>query len=325
MAANYNTLDNFLKRMDNGNAEILMRAFAGGLEKTGNLEDAVDVADSYASISDNKLRKLILDEVQANLGQQTKDENKRGLAIYDLLNTIFSSLDTASKIDLSEKFGIPSIYSVKNSSLKNENGRVIIQQFFYGDKDGLTYFPIFLSQYRQPEWKVVNKAEWVEVSSTKGTPVIIYANKPLDETKGLDEKAQENLEDYLRERDQRPTVVIHRGHSYHVMSTIRQLSPSAKVVFLGSCGGYQNINGVLNTCPYAHIIASKQVGTASVNDPLIKSITDNLRQGKDLNWPEIWKNLGRQLKGNDLFEDYVPPYKNLGALFIMAYNKQMQG
>ena len=94
MAANYNTLDNFLKKMDKDNAEILMRAFANGLEKTGSLEDAVDVADSYASISDNALRRLILDEVQSNLKQQGKDDNKRGLAIYDLLNSIFLSLDS---------------------------------------------------------------------------------------------------------------------------------------------------------------------------------------------------------------------------------------
>jgi hypothetical protein len=39
----------------------------------------------------------------------------------------------------------------------------------------------------------------------------------------------------------------------------------------------------------------------------------------------MWKELGRQLKDNNLFEDYVPPYKNLGALFIMAYNKEMEG
>jgi hypothetical protein len=325
MAANYNTLDNFLKRMDNENAEILMRAFARGLDKTGNLEDAVDVADSYASISDVKLRKLILDEVQSNVKQQSRKVDKRGLAIYDLLNTIFSSLDTTNKIDLSQKFGIPSIYSITNKDLRDETGKVVIQQFFYGDKDGITYFPTFLSLYRSADWKVVTKSQWVEVSSRKGIPIIIYANKPLDEKQGLDEKAQEDLEAYLTEHNQSPSVVIHRGHSYHVGATIKQLANTAKVVFLGSCGGYQNINNVLNICPYAHIIASKQVGTASVNDPLIKSITETLRQGKDIVWPIMWKELGRQLKDNNLFEDYVPPYKNLGALFIMAYNKEMEG
>lgn len=325
MAANYNTLDNFLKRMEKGNAEILMRAFASGLEKTNSLEDAVDVADSYASISDPNLRNLILDEVQSNLKQQNKDANRRGLAIYNLLDNIFLSLDTTKNIDISAKFGIPPIYIVNNNSLKNSKGKIIIQQFFFGDKDGLYSFSQFKSLYNTPGWKTVNKPDWIEVSSTKGVPIVIYANKPLDEKEGLDEKAQENLDDYLTDNDLSPTVVIHRGHSYHVSSTINQLFRTTKVVFLGSCGGYQSINGVLKICPYAHIIASKQTGTGTVNGPLIMSITETLRQGKDLNWPEMWKNLGKKLKDNNMFEDYVPPYKNLGALFIMAYNKVMVG
>ncbi|MGI8636684.1 MAG: hypothetical protein ACR2KZ_14905 [Segetibacter sp.] len=325
MAANYNTLDNFLKRMEKDNAEILMRAFANGLEKTGSLEDAVDVADSYASISDDTLRKLILNEVQVNLRQQNKDENKRGLAIYDLLNNIFLSFDSTNKIDTSEKFGIPPIYVVNSNSLKNSKGKIIIQQFFFGDKDGLYSFSQFKSLYNTPGWKIVNKTDWIEVSSTKGVPVIIYANKPFDEKESLDEKAQENLSEYLSENNLTPTVIIHRGHSYHVISTIRQVDRTTKVVFLGSCGGYQNINRVLENSPFAHIIASKQTGTGAVNGPMIMSITETLRQGKDLNWPEMWKNLGVKLKDNNMFEDYVPPYKNLGALFIMAYNKIMEG
>ncbi len=325
IAANYNTLDDFLKRMDKDNAEILMRAFASGLEKTNTLEDAVDVADSYASISDNDLRKLILNEVESNIDKQTKADNKRGLAIYDLLNTIFLSLDSAGKTDISARFGIPPIYTVSNNSLKNEAGKIIVQQFFYGDPDGVNSFNNFRAAYNTPGWKILNKKDWIEVSSTKGVPVVIYANRPLDEKEGLDEEAQNNLDAYLSDKDISPTIVIHRGHSYHVASTISQLFPTSKVVFLGSCGGYQNVNGVLSISPYAHIIASKQVGSGTVNGPMIMSITETLRQGKDLNWPEMWKSFGKKLKDNNLFEDYVPPYKNLGALFIMAYNKEMAG
>ncbi len=323
MAANYNTLDDFLKRMDKGNAETLMRAFANGLEKTGNLEDAVDVADSYASISDAPLRKLILNEIQSNLNQQAISQNKRGVTIYDLLNTIFMSMDSTNKIDISAKFGIPPIYSVQNKSLRDSAGRIVIQQFFYGDKDGTTVFAVFKNAFNNADWRIVNKADWIEVSSTKGVPITIFANKPLDEKEGLDEIAQQNLDAYLKEKNLQPTIVIHRGHSYHVSSTIGQLEPNLKVVLLGSCGGYQNVNRVLGISPFAHIIASKQVGSGTVNGPMIMSITETLRSGKDLNWPEMWKNLGRKLKDNDLFEDYVPPYKNLGALFIMAYNKIM--
>ena len=325
MAANYNTLDNFLTRMDKDNAEILMRAFASGLEKTNTLEDAVDVADSYASISDNNLRKLILNEVESNIDKQTKADNKRGLAIYDLLNTIFLSLDSAGKTDISAKFGIPPIYTVSNNSLKNEAGKIIVQQFFYGDPDGVKSFKTFRAAYNTRGWKILNKKDWIEVSSTKGVPVVIYANRPLNEKEGLDEEAQNNLDAYLSDQDISPTIVIHRGHSYHVSSTIAQLFPTSKVVFLGSCGGYQNVNGVLSISPYAHIIASKQVGSGTVNGPMIMSITETLRRGKDLNWPEMWKSFGKTLKNNNLFEDYVPPYKNLGALFIMTYNKVTEG
>ena len=81
---------------------------------------------------------------------------------------------------------------------------------------------------------------------------------------------------------------------------------------------------MLSICPYAHIIASKQVGSGTVNEPMIINITETLRSGKDLYWPEMWKKLSDQLKSNALFEDYIPPYKNLGALFIMAYNQIME-
>ncbi len=328
MAANYNKLDDFLKRMDKGNAEILMRSFANSLEKTNSLEDAVDVADSYASISDKKLRNLILEEVQANAEQQVKDtaSGRRGFAIYDLLNNLFQSLDSSKHIDLATKFQIPSIYSIANGDLKNADGKIIIQQFFYGDKDGEWQFNLFKRDYSGANWKIVDKPEWIELTSTKSTiPVVIYANKPLDEKEGLDEKAQDNLTNFLGENNLDPTIVIHRGHSYHVSSTIKQLFPSCKVVLLGSCGGYQNINRVLSISPYAHIIASKQTGSGKINAPMIMNITDLLRQGKDIQWQQMWQSLGKTLGDNPLFQDYIPPYKNLGALFIMAYNRVMEG
>ena len=327
MAANFNTLDDFLKRMDKGNAQILMRAFASGLERTNNLEDAVDVADSYASISDGELRKLILSVVQTNVTKLEKTDNRRASTIYDLMNTIFSSMDSSNKIDLSSRFGIPPIYNMSNTDLRDTGSkRIIIQQFFYSDKDGKAVFNNFRGAYSNANWKFVDRPQWIEVSSTKGIPITIYSNKPLgDETEGLDDKAQKDLYAYLEDKNLQPTVVIHRGHSYHVSSTIKQLAPTAKLVLLGSCGGYHNLNEVLKVSPYAHIIASKQVGSGTVNQPMIISITENLRQGKDLNWPVMWKEFEKQFtkQRNDLFDDYIPPYRNLGALFIMAYNKVM--
>ncbi len=50
MAAGYNTLNDFLGKMDPENAITTMKAFVIRLETTDGLEQAVDVADSYSSV-----------------------------------------------------------------------------------------------------------------------------------------------------------------------------------------------------------------------------------------------------------------------------------
>ncbi len=326
MAANYNTLDNFLGHMEKPSAEKLMKSFVSGLEKTRTLEDAVDVADSYGSIYDPAVKKIVLDQINENLVLSEKNNNKRGLTIYNLLNIIFLSMDSSSKIDLAARLGIDGVYDMPANKLQDSSGRIIMQQFFYGDKDGQGVFKSFFSHYTAPNWKKVDKPEWVELSSVRGKPITIYCNKPLDNEQSLDAKAQEDLAKYLENNNIEPTVVIHRGHSYFVQETIDQLPPSAKVILLGSCGGYQSLSEILETCPSAQIIATKQTGTGVVNIGLIQAITDNLREGKNLLWQPIWKKLETQFKAEakEKFDDYVPPYRNLGAIFIMAYKKTME-
>lgn len=326
MCAAYNTLDNFLEKMDKFTSEKLMRSFVNGLENTKTLEDAVDVADSYGSIYNNEIRKLILQQVQQDLKESQRSHNRRGEVVYGLLNTIFLSMDSTNKIDVSAQLGINPIYYMPNKLLRDTSGRVVMQQFFYGDKDGANVFNAFLAKFKNNNWKTTRKPKWVEVTSVKGSPITIYANLPLDEKQELDEGSQDSLIAYLAAHNIEPSIVIHRGHSYYLKTTISKLAPTAKVILLGSCGGYQMLNEVLEICPGAHIISSKQVGTGIINQGLINVISETLRQGKDLNWPAIWENLEVRFSGSakEKFDDYVPPYRNLGAIFITAYNNKAQ-
>ncbi|MCW3118732.1 MAG: hypothetical protein JWM28_2814, partial [Chitinophagaceae bacterium] len=217
MCAAYNTLDHFLKKMDDSTKEVLMTAFVNGLEKTGSLEDAVDVADAYGSIYDKDLRKLVLDQVQWKLNETQSLHNRRGQNIYHLLNTIFQSMDTSRKIDITTELGINPVYTMPNALLKGTEKRIVIQQFFYGDKDGQTYFNIFLGQFQgNANWKIIRKANWVEVRSVKGTPVSIFSSLPLDEKKDLDARSQDSLIQYLANNELQPSIIIHRGHSYYL-------------------------------------------------------------------------------------------------------------
>jgi hypothetical protein len=335
MAAGYNTLNDFLSKMDKKNQETIMKAFVIGLEKPrkiNDLEDAVDVADSYSSIMDKnkELAAFIVNEVNVSYTKNVQDNNKRGTVIYNLLRILFESADTTRKVDLSALLGIPSIYGKDYSSLTDDSGRVIQQVFFYGDedKDGQHSYASFMTNFRgKPGWKIdERKPEWTTITSTKGKPVWIFANKPLYGEDDPDDKAQNKLIQYLQERNLTPTMVVHRGHSYHLSTTLHKLPESARIVVLGSCGGYNNLNDVLTACPDAHIISSKQVGTMSVNDPIIGSINDRLLAGKNIDWISMWRDLSKLFAtgaAKEKFDDYIPPYKNLGAIFIKAYRKAM--
>ncbi|NCI48688.1 hypothetical protein GWC95_02045 [Sediminibacterium roseum] len=329
MCAAYNTLDNFLSRMSATTSEGLLRSFVDGLEKGATLEDAVDVADSYASIYNKDIRKLILTEVQTNLDQTSRTQNKRGQLIYKLLNTIFQSMDSTKHIDMTAELGIDPVYIMPKKALQDTSNRIIIQQFSYGDKDAATYFAAFMSRFRNANWKIKTTPQWVEISSVgkNTTPVTIYANLPLDEKQELDIQAQDALIDYLEANNLEPKIVIHRGHSYYLNGTISRLPSSAKLVLLGSCGGYQKLNDILKICPTAQIISSKQTGAGVVNQIIIDAITERLRLGKDLVWEDIWKNVSIKVGAGyrEKFDDYIPPHKNLGAIFIMAYDNAWRG
>ena len=329
MAAAYNKLDLFLSSMPAENAQLLIKGFVRGLEKNLNLEDAVDVADSYGSISNAAIRDLVKVEIENNLQQQQSIGNGRGVAIYDILKLLFISASDSSQL-LSQKYGIPPVYALPLSNLSDSAGRIVQQVFFYGDKDGKESFVNFMSMFRgKKDWQIVQEENWVEIKSLVGRPVWIFANLPLDNSMGddPDAKAQALLIGYLRAQNLQPTIVIHRGHSYHLKYTVNQLPGSAKIIVLGSCGSFQNLSAVLNICPDAHIVSSKEVGTKLVNEPVLKMINQSVRVGQGVDWISIWHQLEKQFNtgiAKERFDNYIPPHKNLGALFIKAFSNRTQ-
>lgn len=333
MTAGFNMLSNFLSTFppkkipdDESDAEKLMKAFVGKLEQGSGLEDGVDVADSYASIVETikPLANEILKNIQANYQRNLSSNNKRGIAIYNILNKLFLSADTARKdIDLTKELGIPPVYEVPFKALANDSGRVIVQLFIYGDKDGIGVFPGLSGMFNNANWKIDgSNKQWVTINSVKGKPVSLYMNRPLPEETNEDAKAQEALCKYLAANKLFPTVTINRGHSYNAPYTIEQMFSTSKIVFMGSCGGYRAIHDILEKAPDAHIIGTKQIADAPVNNPFLKLIMEKLRGGSNIEWIPFWKELDAMVT-NEIFDDYVPPYKNLGALFIKAYKIAM--
>ena len=327
MCAGYNKLDTFLQKMPASSAKALFKAFVANLDKGNSLEDATDVADAFSSISNVGLKEKVLMYVNENEKTAVQKNNERGTLIYNLLKNIFLSETDSNKVDLKAITGIESIYDMDIKSLTDDSGRIVQQVFFYGDEDGKAFFPPFLKSFDNGNWKITRKAEWVEIQSLK-SKISVYANLPLNYDANLDDSAQQHLNDYLASKGLKPTIVVHRGHSYWLPGTINRMPESARIVVIGSCGGYKNLSRILEVAPDAQIISTKEIGAGDINRPIMNALNQTLLTQNKIIWKEVWQNL-TNLFNNDsnkaireTWENYVPPYRNLGAIFIKAYNKK---
>ena len=311
IAANYNTLQDFLGHMPTTSRTYYMRLFANDLDEARTLEDAVDVAGAFSSITDTSIQNLLLTEIRKN--------NKS--LLYRILDTLCTATlqENISKTPIHSPLEAVSVLGYK--ALQNKQEKIIIRQYFYGDKDGTQIFNAFINGFNKPGWKTNKQKYWTEVSSVNGK-VIIYANTPLDEKNELDLKAQDSLTSYLAAQQITPSIFVHRGHSYYANHTIAGIDSSAKLVLLGSCGGYQKLANVLSRAPQTQVISSKQIGKGVINAALLNQIAQTLEKGQDLVWPTIWKQMNEHLKttAKSSFQDYIPPYKNIGLLLLKAFN-----
>src|SRR5882724_3597990 len=149
----------------------------------------------------------MLNNIQLNYQRNISQRNMRGVAIYNILNKLFLSADTVNHIDLTMELGIQPVYEVPFKALANDSGRVIIQLFIYGDKDGIGVFPGLLNMFSNANWNIDrSNPQWVTIKSVKGKPVSLYLNRPLPEETDADAKAQEALCKYLEKNKYYPTV-----------------------------------------------------------------------------------------------------------------------
>ncbi|MBX2907694.1 MAG: hypothetical protein KF744_16735 [Taibaiella sp.] len=331
LCAGYNTLSEFLGSMADTAKTSVMNRFIGGLEKGGpdDLEDAVNVADAFGSIKDANLLTFLEGKVRENYERSRKMESRKGQIVYHLLGAIINSsnaqaTDTGSAA-ISARLKIPPVNVVAANMLANDTGAIFERVFFYGDEDGRTAYANFIDdRLHDNKWIVdTTGTYWSTVTSAAGKGIKIFANKPLKEP--LDDAAIDSLDDHLFKSGIKPTVIIHRGHSYHVKTTLERIDTNARIVVLGSCGGYHNVATVLQKSHGAHIISSKQTGVGAINEPIIRAINTQLLDGKDVNWVSIWQELETYFSKvpllSEKFADYIPPHRNLGVIFIKAYRQ----
>lgn len=284
------------------------------------LEHAAAISEFIAKCNDPKIQTLLQYKIKRAYDQALTRKDQLAMAVYSLLASNIGKRATEHRewfLEMEQKFAQHSYTSIKVDELKNNKKKIIETCYFYNDADGMASYTSFINTFKlMPNWMIQDLGSYVYISSLQGVEIEIFANKPQFEITG-----QAAIAEYMTVNQLEPSIIIHRGHSYHSQKTINQMIGSPKFIFMGSCGGYYKIPELLERSPNAQILSTKQVGTMHINDPALKQINETLRSNKNLDWISFWDTQKEKLGKNKDFKDYVPPHKNNGALFINAFFK----
>lgn len=332
--ARYNRLEEFLATMGEDKQKILMEQMIDGIKnEKDRLKEASIVADIFGIIKDPKLLKIFQDKIKENYLKLEQIGNHENLVMYGLLASLYESnyhADDSWFKDIQKKFEIPSLKKLTQKEFFSQKGINIQKYYFYNDDDGKMSFDNFINAYKNDSnWQIVEKDYYVTINSkNNGNKILIYANKPIYNETGPSVINRElNKNDVVNKN----LVVVHRGHSYHVGETEKQIKNDIneiKFVFLASCGGTRSGLNILEKNPNVQIIATKGKGRSDINDEILKSINEQMLLG-DIEWSEFWANLDKKFKSNSDsgiyqgFLDYISPDKNTANRFISAYSKYL--
>jgi hypothetical protein len=328
LCAGYNSLEKFLATMPEEQSEEILKRFVSELNgDDGNISEAVNVADTFGSLDNPDHLKIFEEYIKE---EYSKPENSKDTKVLYalLLKLLYQKMevnpDSTLALEL-QNYPIPPVDQISIKALSDSTGTTQMH-FFFDDEDGLTSYSTFIASFKAAGYTIQDFEHYVVIKSKGKYATTIYANKPLSEREGQAELVQMVQDNIIH-----PTIIVHRGHSYYAMNTITQIPTYAKVVFLGSCGGYHNISEVIKRAPQAQIIASKQIGTYVVNNTFVgrneQTIIkdqDQLAMGYIFGQAMDSNRLKGSGKGYERFLDYVPPHKNMGAIFIQAYNRITQ-
>lgn len=313
--AYYEMGDLLYKPMSSGQKEAIAMKLLSDLEHADD-DIIIQVADIIISLDHSAMADLIHQNIKKEYERCEKAQIDKGVAVYGVLSSLLApKIEKGWAKYVAEKFSLPSLDVMPVYELFNQQMANIQQYYFYDDEDGIQSFNNFIRSYQKSalEWEIKDMGNFVIIQSKAGRKVDIYANKAKNGERGI-----EDMLKYMSQNKLEPQVVVHRGLSTHTLKTFSRVPSSAKLILDGSCGGYHMQQVAIDRAPGAQILCNRNVGTMHVNDPVFKQISDDIRIGKDIVWPEFWLKMNSRVGSNPYFKDYIPPHKNAAALLLKA-------
>ena len=281
-----------------------------------DINNAMQIAEIIISQNDDDMTNLLQSQLHKEYERVESEKSDKGVAIYGILSSLLAPKVQDKWVNyVAKDFKLPESNRLPNYELFNNRMENIQQYYFYNDDDGVSSFNNFIRSYeRSPlEWEIKDLGTFIDISSLTGRDVKIFANKAKAGETGV-----QDMLAYMQAHALEPQVVVHRGLSTHTLQTFSRIPSSAKLILDGSCGGYHVQQVAIERAPDAQILCNRNIGTMYINDPMFKQISDDIRSGQDISWPDFWKKMDKRVGSNPYFKDYIPPHKNAATILIKA-------
>ncbi|MBK1838283.1 hypothetical protein JHL17_12745 [Azospirillum sp. YIM B02556] len=209
----------------------------------------------------------------------------------------------------------PAILPVLTGQRLFRNGVNVQRMTFYDDPDGRASFRGFLKQHRAQGWALHSQSGFaVAVSPDRhGRRIVIVADVP-----GAGDAGRAAAWDWMAREGLTPSIVIHRGHSYHEDATMTEIAPATALVFWGSCGGHTRLRATLERAPDALVLATQNIGVSTVNEALLGIIEERLLADGTIDWDAVWKEAQGRIRDRR-FASYKRPDQDSANLAFRAW------
>jgi hypothetical protein len=312
---------------------------AAGIDRTADPQkEAIRLAEIIDATDQTTLLERIAGIVLSELARCSEAGSPRARLLYGLLAARLSQTAAATpELRAAGSAYLPYLVSADTlelSALCGEKNECLQRYYFYDDGDGVESFESFRSAYaRDPKWTIEDAGTYVRIGARgpSGRRVEIFANVPIDihlpanrARDGESGRRQQIIAEVIERRGAVPAVIVHRGHSFYTATTVKQVTPAARLVILGSCGGVSDIHTVIAASHEAQVIATRGIGTTEINDALLKSLNDFVLSGAAvIEWSSFWRDQAGRLGRHPMFRDYVAPNREPSAVFLRAYYRML--
>jgi len=298
------------------------------------LHDAVELAELIAGTGNVELLRQMAAIVPAEYARCAASGDKQGELLYGLIaaRLVQSHAEAAGLLEIGGPYvaALASSDTLNAAALFDAANRCTQRYFFWDDDDGVESFANFRAAYaHDPAWTYEDHGVYAHLTGrgADGRMIEIFANVPIDVRKpanrGRENEAQirqQAIADALQARGLTATVLVHRGHSFHVQKTLGYVTGSAVLVILGSCGGVTQIHKVIELSHGAEVIATKGVGATEINDVLLKNLNGRLLvTGPSLAWSDFWREQQAKFGRSALFQSYLAPNQDAASVLLRAY------